>query len=201
MVKDTVSVNSLIGKTVLSRSTGNKLGQVYDLYIDPIEGLLIGVTIKTIDGVMGGLEYKDIYSFGQDAVMAENDEAVTPLADDWLEGHSHAKKHLIGVKIVTESGKLLGNVGDIYVQLTPPPKVIYEVRESVFDKLLGRSFFMYASAGSALSNNAERIVVPNATAANAASSLTELSSRTNSANDIMEITANNEDERETIIRP
>jgi uncharacterized protein YrrD len=201
MNKDIVPINDLIGKTVLSRSTGNKLGEVYDLYIDPIEGLLIGVTIKAVDGVMGGLEYKDIYSFGQDAVMAENDEAITPLQDDWLEGHSHAKKHLIGVKIVTESGKLLGNVGDIYVQLTPPPYVIYEVRESVFDKLLGRSFFMYASAGSALSNNAERIVVPNATAANASSSLTELSSRPKPVIGNTEIAAGGEDESETIIRP
>lgn len=201
MVKDIVSVDSLIGKTVLSRSTGNKLGEVYDLYIDPIEGLLIGVTIKAVDGVMGGLEYKDIYSFGQDAVMADNDEAVTPLQDDWLEGHSHAKKHLIGVKIVTESGKLLGNVGDIYVQLKPPPYVIYEVRESVFDKLLGRSFFMYASAGSALSNNAERIVVPNATAANAASSLKDLSSRLTPAKNNDAAAASGEDESETIIRP
>lgn len=201
MTKDIVPVNNLIGKTVLSRSTGNKLGEVYDLYIDPIEGLLIGVTIKAVDGVMGGLEYKDIFSFGQDAVMAEKDEAIMPLQDNWLESHSHAKKHLIGVKIVTESGKLLGNVSDIYVQLKSPPYVIYEVRESVFDKLLGRSFFMYASAGSALSNNAERIVVPNTTAANAASSLTDLSSRQNHAGSTPATAANGEDENEKIIRP
>ncbi len=201
MGKDIVPVNNLIGKTVLSRATGNKLGEVYDLYIDPIEGLLIGVTIKAADGVMGGLEYNDIYSFGQDAVMADKDEAVMPLQDNWLESHSHAKKHLIGVKIVTESGKLLGNVSDIYVQLTPPPHVIYEVRESVFDKLLGRSFFMFASAGSALSNNAERIVVPNATAANAASNLADLSSRPKPASGNAAIIASGEDENETVIRP
>jgi len=179
MISNVIPADALIGMTVLSRTTGNRLGAVQDLYVDPVEGLLKGVTIQTSDGKLAGIDYNNIYSFGKDAVMANDDESIVAIKDDWLENHSHAKKHLLGVKIVTESGNLLGQVADIYVRLTEPPFIIYDVRESILDKLLGRNFFMLASAGSALSDDAKRIVVPNDTTKNAASSLRELMSHVN----------------------
>lgn len=178
MVENIVTADDLIGMPVLSRETGNKLGEVFDLYINPIEGVLKGVTIQAPNGKIGGIDYKDIFSFGEDAVMANADASVVPLEKGWVEDHSHAKKHLLGTNVITEGGKLLGQIGAIYVRLTPPPVVIYEVRESVLDKLLGRSLFIFASAGTALSKNAERIVVPDNAAAEAAPSLTELMHRT-----------------------
>jgi uncharacterized protein YrrD len=179
MISNVVTADTLIGMTVLSRATGNKLGAVQDLYIDPIEGQLKGVTIQTPDGKFAGIDYKNIYSFGQDAVMANDDDAIVPIKEDWVESHSHAKKHLFGVKIVTESGNALGQVANIYVRLSPPPFAIYEVRDSILDKLLGRSFFIFASAGRALSENAERIVVPDDTTKSAAATLAELMNRVN----------------------
>ncbi len=44
------SIDSLIGMTIISRATGNKLGQVQDLVVDPIKGLLLGLTVKMSDG-------------------------------------------------------------------------------------------------------------------------------------------------------
>lgn len=178
--ENVVSIDALIGKTVLSRTTGNLLGHVHDLYIDPVEGLLMGLTIRAPNGKMGGLDYKKVYSFGQDAVMANDDEAIVSLDDDWVATHSHAKRHLLGIKIVTESGNLLGQVAGIYIRLTPPPIAIYEVRESVLDKLLGRNLFIPASTGNALSSSAERIVVSNNAHANGASTIAELVNRGNS---------------------
>ncbi|MBA3632840.1 MAG: PRC-barrel domain-containing protein [Acidobacteria bacterium] len=202
MINNIVSIDDLIGKTVLSRTTGNKLGEVYDLYIDPVEGLLVGLTIQASDNVFSGLEYKGIHSFGKDAVMANDDDSVVPLKDGWLENHSHAKKHLKGIKIVTDGGNLLGQVANIFVRLTPPPVIIYEVRESVLDKLLGRNFFIYASNSSALSNNAERIVVPNDTLNSAASSLTNLvTPQANVPNQNEIVIDSNDNEKETIVRP
>ncbi|HSK72903.1 MAG TPA: hypothetical protein VK892_14475, partial [Pyrinomonadaceae bacterium] len=145
----------------------------------PIEGLLKGVTIEAPNGKIGGIDYKDIFSFGEDAVMANADSSVVPLEKGWVENHSHAKKHLLGTNVITEGGKLLGQIGNIYVRLMSPPIAIYEIRESVLDKLLGRNVFIFASAGTALSSNAERIVVPDNVAAEAAPSLTELMNRTN----------------------
>jgi len=203
MIENIVSIDALIGKTVLSRTTGNTLGQVYDLYIDPVEGLLMGLTIQAPNGKLGGLDYKKVFSFGQDAVMANDDESVVALDNEWVENHSHAKKHLLGIKIVTENGNLLGTVANIFVRLTPPPVAIYEVRESVLDKLLGRNMFIPASSGNALSNKAERIVVSSDATANAASSLSELVNRANqpvARHNAAIMSAPGDNEEETLIR-
>ncbi|MDQ6788452.1 MAG: PRC-barrel domain-containing protein [Acidobacteriota bacterium] len=204
MTDNIVSIDALIGKTVLSRATGNTLGQVYDLYIDPVEGLLMGLTVQAPNGKMGGLDYKKVYSFGQDAVMANDDDSIVALDDGWVETHSHAKKHLLGIKIVTESGNLLGQVANIFVRLTPPPIAVYEVRESVLDKLLGRNLFIPASTGSALSSKAERIVVSNDAGANGASTLAEFVNRANANQktkyNAVIISTPDDAEQETLVR-
>lgn len=202
MKSNVVLIEDLIGKTVLSRTTGNKLGEIYDLYVDPVEGLLVGLTIKAPNGVIGGIDYKDVSSFGQDAVMINSDDPIVPLKEEWMESHPHAKKHLIGINIVTESGELLGQVANIYVQLAAPPLIIYEVRESILDKLLGRNFFIYASGGTAISSQAERIVVPDETKSRAVHHLSELINRPQQPppNQIDAVT-DNHNEVETVIRP
>ena len=202
MTDNIVSIDALIGKTVLSRATGNTLGQVYDLYIDPVEGLLMGLTVQMPGGKMGGLDYKKVYSFGQDAVMANDDDSIVALESGWVETHSHAKKHLMGIKIVTESGNLLGQVANIFVRLTPPPIAVYEVRDSILDKLLGRNFFMFAFAGRAFSDDAERIVVPDDITENAASSLRELMNRADTPihQKAIIVRTPDDDEGETIVR-
>jgi len=206
MTENIVSIDALIGKTVLSRTTGNLLGQVNDLYIDPVEGLLMGLTIQAPNGKMGGLDYKKVYSFGQDAVMAADDDAIVGLENEWVATHSHAKRHLLGIKIVTESGNLLGQVANIFVRLTQPPIAFYEVRESVLDKLLGRNLFIPASTGNALSSNAERIVVSNNAAADGASTIAELVNRDNQPapqqhHNALIIADPEPDDEETVLRP
>lgn len=164
-------MGALIGVVVLSRSTGNKLGQIYDLIIDPIKGTLLGLIVQTPDGSKQVLDYLDISSFGQDAVMSNQDDSVRPLEGNQLAQQPLAKQNLTGASVVTEGGKLLGLVANIFVHLAPPPLVVYEVRESLLDKLLGRELFIPASFGLALSDNAERIIVPDNTVTNAANSL------------------------------
>lgn len=172
MINDIVTADALIGKAVLSKVSGNKLGDVEDLFIDPVKGVLMGLTIKNSKGHLGGLDYNDVYSFGKDAIMAVADEKIVPLEDNWLTQHSHAKKHLVGINVVTESGNLIGKIASIHVRLTPPPIVIYEIGETIIDRWLGRDFFIPASAGVALSNNAERIVIADEAAETAAPTLT-----------------------------
>jgi hypothetical protein len=65
-------------------------------------------------------------------------------------------------------------VATIYVHLAPPPLAAYEVRESLLDRLLGRGLFIPAALGRALSDAAERIIVPEESSRTAAASLEEL---------------------------
>ncbi len=181
MLNDVIGIDKIIGMPVLSRATGNKLGEVYDLYIDPAQGILMGVTVKAPNGKLGGIDFRNIYSFGRDAVMANDESHVTLLNEEWVAQHPHAKKHLIGTNIMTEAGNHLGEIGNIFVRLTSPPVVIYEMRGSMWDSLMGRNLFIYAAHAGALSSNAERMIVPNAVVGSAASSLTELINPTASA--------------------
>jgi uncharacterized protein YrrD len=168
------AMGALIGVAVLSRSTGNTLGQIDDLIVDPTQGMLLGLIVRTQDTARHVLEYLDISSFGPDAVMADNDDSVKPLEGNQLAYQPLAKQNLRGAKVVTEGGKLLGLVANLFVHLAPPPLVIYEIRESLIDKLLGRELFIPASFGLALSDNAERIIVPDETALNPAHTLEAL---------------------------
>jgi uncharacterized protein YrrD len=174
MLNDVIGIDKIVGMPVLSRTSGNKLGEVYDLYIDPAQGILMGITIKAPNGKLGGIDYTNIYSFGKDAVMVNDESQITVLNDEWVEQHPHAKKHLIGTNVMTEAGNHLGEIGNIYVRLTSPPMVIYELRGSMWDSLVGRNTFIYAASAGAISSNAERIIVPNAVVSSAASSLNEL---------------------------
>src|SRR5215203_3042589 len=155
MVNDVIEIDKIVGMGVLSRTTGNKLGEVYDLYIDPAQGVLMGITIKAPNGKLGGIDYRNIYSFGKDAVMANDESQIAVLTDEWVTQHPHAKKHLIGTNILTEAGNHLGEIGNIFVRLTSPPAVIYELRGSMWDNLMGRNMFIYAAHAGALSSNAE----------------------------------------------
>ena len=172
-LKDVSPISLLTGMTVLSLASGNKLGQILDLFIDPINGVLTGVTLSTPEGNVGELPYTEIYSFGRDALMAKEDKSVR-LVDPAGSTPGQPASKLIGTKIIAESGDILGQISNIYVTLKPPPRIIYEARNSILDKLLGREFFIPASVGHALSDDASRLVVPDSTMEIAHSQLADL---------------------------
>jgi uncharacterized protein YrrD len=175
-VTDVSPISLLTGMPVLSLASGNKIGQILDLFIDPINGVLLGVTVLLGDGRFAGIMQDEIYNFGKDAVMVRTDESIVPLENGALARGQQASK-LIGTKIITESGDVLGQIADIFVTLKPPPHILYEARQSLFDKLLGREFFLPASVGYALSDDAARLVVPDVTPDIAASDLSSLLSQ------------------------
>ena len=171
--RDVVPINALVGMPVLSRVSGNKLGEVRDLFVDQINGMLNGLTV-TVEQGTAALPYDEIHSFGRDAVMANADNSLQPVDEAWLSNQPNAKEHLIGTKVITESGRLLGSIANVFVTAQPPPFVVYEIRESMLDKLLGRQTYILPSDGYALSNDKERLVVPDTTAETAASNITTL---------------------------
>ena len=174
---DVSPISLLTGMTVLSLATGNKLGTIVDLLIDPINGELLGVTLSLKDGGgVAGLAQGEIYSFGRDAVMVQTDQSIAPLDAGVLTGGQPASK-LLGTKIITESGDLLGHITNVFVTLKPPPRILYEARQSILDKLLGREFFVPAALGHALSDDGARLVVPDVTTEIAASDLANLIDR------------------------
>src|SRR5688572_14952942 len=163
--KDVSPINTWIGMPVLSLATGNKLGFVTQVLIDPVSGGLAGVTLNT-----GSLACDQTYSFGRDAIMAVSDLAVQPPEVSGLVNGRDAKR-LVGARVVTVSGEVLGKISNVLITLKPPPSVVYAVRRSLLDSILGRELYLSASDGHALSDDSARLIVPDSAAGLALSAL------------------------------
>lgn len=170
-------VDTLIGRAVLSRTTANKIGQLHDLIVDAAKGELSGLVVHMPDESLRCVEYNEIYSFGPDAVMVNSDESAVPVQDSPLKAFPLAKHNLIGVNVVTEGGKLLGQISNVYIRLAETLLLIYEVRSSILDKLLGHSLYFPATNSRAISADFARIVVIEETAEGADKSLDALEAR------------------------
>jgi uncharacterized protein YrrD len=191
-------IGSLTGMTVLSLSTGNKVGRVEDVHIDPNNGRLLGLLLADENGAPADLPYEKIYSFGRDAVMAESDEAVRVITENEAVVGRNAKD-LFGTNIVMESGVILGEISDILVTLKPPPAVLYEVRRSMLDRLLGRTFFIPASVAYVLSDDAARLLVPDITAEIASPEAKDLAGPTVEIRSFPGFDVNDDGEDETVV--
>jgi uncharacterized protein YrrD len=171
------SVDFLIGRSVLSRATANKLGQTHDLLIDVARGTLAGLCVRLADATLRLVDYGEIYSIGPDAVMINGDESAVPVAVSPLRILPLAKNNLVGANVVTESGRLLGHVANLYLHLAESLLLVYEVRASLLDKLLGHALFFPASQGRAVSADFARIVVADDTPEKSDHSLAALAAR------------------------
>ena len=170
---DVLPVSGLVGRSVLSLSSGNMLGTVSDVFIDALNGLLIGFKLASLNGDAALLGFDAVHSIGGDAIMAASDASVTPAGETAFDGSPNFTD-LTGTKIITETGQMLGYIAGIFVTVSPEPLVIYEVRESMLDALLGRHRFMPASAAHALSDDRQRLIVPHEAAEIASLTIEEL---------------------------
>jgi uncharacterized protein YrrD len=171
------SVDTLVGRAVLARATANKLGQLHDLIIEPVRGDLAGISVRMADGSLRSVEYGEVYSFGPDAVMVNSDESALPQQNSPLKALPLAMNKLLGAEVITEGGKILGQVATVFVRLAEKPVLIYEIRSSLLDKLLGHTLFVPSSLGCAFSDDGARLVVANDTAEKAENSLDALAAR------------------------
>jgi uncharacterized protein YrrD len=153
------NIEQLIGRPVVSLETANQLGRVVDLLADPVSGQLAGFSVQRPDETYALASMIDIHDIGPDAVMVERDHSLVPVADSPVKALPRAKENLIGVKVITEHGQLMGNISNLYLCFDERPVFIYEVRSSLFDKLFGRAFYFAASLGCAFSDDGATLIV------------------------------------------
>jgi len=163
-------IDNIIGRPVLSVESANKLGHVHDLIVDPLQGQLAGLSIRRLDQSYALVDNHEIHSIGPDAVMVDDEESLASPEQSSIKALPRAKNELIGVKVITESGQLLGKIANLFmhpaetpVHSAETPVFIYEVRSSVLDKLLRHAFFFPASLGCAFSADRTSLVVSNDT--------------------------------------
>jgi uncharacterized protein YrrD len=171
------SVDFFIGRPVVSRATANLVGQTHDLLVDVARGALAGLCARLADATLRLVDYGEIYSFGPDAVMINGDASAVPVEVSPLRVLPLAKSNLVGVNVVTEGGRLLGQVANLYLHLAETLLLVYEVRASLLDKLLGHALFFPASQARAISADFARIVVADDTPERADHTLAALAAR------------------------
>lgn len=153
------NIERLIGRAIVSLETANKLGQVSDLLADPISGQLAGLSVQRLDESYALVSMIDVHDIGPDAIIVERDASLVPADNSPIKTLPKAKENLTGVKVITEHGQLIGNISNLFLCLDRKPLFIYEVRSSLFDKLLGRAFYFAASLGCAFSDDRTALVV------------------------------------------
>jgi len=157
---DTVeNIEKLIGRPVVSLETANTLGRVADLLADPLSGELAGFLVQRVDQSYALASILDVQGIGPAAVMLEGDHSIVLVDASPLKALPQAKQNLIGVKVFTEQGLQLGEISNLYLCIDRRPAFIYEVRSSLFDKLLGRAFYFAASLGRAFSGDGTSLIV------------------------------------------
>ncbi len=163
-MKNIQHIDDLISRPVLSLGSANKLGQVHDLIVHPTNGEMVGLSVQASDQNNFLVNKEEIHSIGPDAVMLQSDRSLVPPDQSQLKTFPFAKNGLVGVKVVTQDGKLLGEIANVYVHLEVANSLfIYEVRSSILDKLLGHALYFPASFGCAFADDASRLVVANDT--------------------------------------
>lgn len=107
-------VSEMIGKTVVSVSSGEKLGTVSDGLLEPGGVRLIGLIVR--HGVLGNehvLPVTDVQTVGPDALLVRSDEHLLS-ASDWRKKDVAATRtsSVRGRRVVTVAGEELGHVSD-----------------------------------------------------------------------------------------
>ncbi len=147
------------GMSVLASDTGAKLGEACDAIIHPTEGRLLGVVVRATEGGERQLSASS-FIIGQDAVMVTT--AAFRRADersDELASGVRAIADLIGSKVVTENGALLGRVSEAHIGVDQS-RVVYRVAESTLQKFFGGGFFLPGSVARSFSPEEKRMIVP-----------------------------------------
>jgi uncharacterized protein YrrD len=153
-------ISALIGRPVVSVETANELGHVYDLIVHPTRGEMVGLSVQSSEENTLLVSRDDIHSVGLSAVMVKSDQSLCSTEQSPLAEFPLAKNTLIGVSVITEDGKLLGEIANVYFYSDETSAIfIYEVRSSILDKLLGHGLYFPASQGSAFADDASRLVV------------------------------------------
>jgi uncharacterized protein YrrD len=153
------NIDKLIGRAVVSLETANKLGRVADVLTDPLSGELAGFAVKRLDETDALVSILDIHGIGRDAIVADGDHSLVLVEASPLNALPRGKGNLIGVKVITEHGQLLGRIAKLFLCIDRRPVFIYEVRSMLWDKLLGRSLYFAASLSRSFAADRSALVV------------------------------------------
>lgn len=152
-------LDAVQGMAVLDANSGSRIGEVADIVVNPSSGVVQGMILRDGNGALRSFAVEEVH-IGADAVMAgrngEIDEAARSSA---LEGGVPAAGELIGTRVVSEEGTLLGQISEIYLSLETP-RIAYRVAGSALDRMFGGGFYISGKLPRAYTRSEQRMIVP-----------------------------------------
>ena len=148
----------LKGMTVLRTDTGDRMGEISDIIIHPVEGRMLGLILRSPEGRERFLTVRDFF-VGKDAVMTRKGARFIEEEVGALPSGVPAVGEIVGTNVVTEDGKLLGRVSEVYL-LPHTSRTVYRVTESTLQRYLGGGFYIAGDLPDAYSHDGIRLIVP-----------------------------------------
>jgi uncharacterized protein YrrD len=133
-------VSTMIGKSVVSADTGEKLGSVSDTIVGGGGDRIVGLVVRS--GFLAServLPFQDVQALGHDAIVAVAQDRMRQASEwraeraDTLRSSSFTDK-----RIVTADGRELGTVQDLHIDERTGDIDGYDVSERLFGPLVTR---------------------------------------------------------------
>jgi uncharacterized protein YrrD len=144
-----LKTKDVIGKSVLTRDGGEKLGSVKDLVLSRDNALLIGLIVD--EGILFGgsraIPIRHVVSFGRDVVLVTDRGAVRDLerfreARDSMEN----RDRVLGKRVISDLGEDQGKVNDVYFDERTGRVTGYELVDGGLARTSGGKAFLPAEA-------------------------------------------------------
>ena len=157
-------VSELVGKPIVSAETGERIGKVADVLLDPhshhVLGLVVGAGLFRSEHV---LPYSDVQTLGKDTVVARSGTGVVG-PKEWREqgidaARSSTLKHK---RVLTTSGRALGEIHDVLLDDSAGTVEAFEVTGSTLGGLMHRRSILPQASGVTI--GADAVLVPDETA-------------------------------------
>jgi len=148
----------LKGSPLILSDSGRKIGQVSDAIVHPTEGSLLGLVATNL-GVERLLLAEDFHLFSATGavIMPEDTHLNLDKINGALRDGVCVCRDLIGAEAITNSGKLLGRVIEVYV-MKEELRTIYRVASSRLQRMFGGGFFVAGNLPHAWSKIGARLI-------------------------------------------
>ena len=150
--------SDLVGMPVSSSGSSLVMGDITDALIQPMEGRLLGLALRTHSGTERMVLARRL-EVGMKCISIIKDEVASSGRKDGLSGGVRALRELCGANVVTDEGQLLGRVCEI--QVSPNDgRVTYGIAEApLLRRLFGSGFTVEGSVAHSYSRAGSRLIV------------------------------------------
>jgi uncharacterized protein YrrD len=134
----------LVGRKVVDFAEGKELGKVEDIIFSGVDGRVLGLLLDE-GGLLASskvVAIAEVSTIGPDAIVIESPELVKTASDvEVINNRLAADNVVVGTKLLTEDGRDLGKISDVYFSEMNGHIEGYEVSGGIFsDAYTGKSY-------------------------------------------------------------